>query len=284
MARENPFLDRVVWITGASSGIGEALARAFSAVGAELVLSARNEAGLHAVAARCASPGSVDVVPLDLTDLDGLPARVAGVLERHGRVDFMVHNAGVAHRDLAMATTLDVDRRIMDTNYFGPVVLTKALLPDMIERGGGTFVVVGSMSGKFGAPLMSAYAASKHALQGFFESLRAEVEPRGVRVCVVIPGFIRTSITANALTGDGEAFGRVLSVHERGMSADACAARIVRAVRRGRREVLIGGSEVLTVWLHRFLPGVASRVVRSHPIRTRDRWLKRLGLLREPPE
>ncbi len=321
----------MVWITGASSGIGEALALAFAAEGAELVLSARDNVALRDVAARCRSraergvvaaggaprraapqdtapqdtappdtaPQDVaprdtapqdtapqdtappDVVPLDLAELDRLPRTAAAVIGRHGRVDIMVHNAGVAHRALAVDTPLEIDRRIMDVDHFGAVALTKALLPGMLERGAGCFVVVGSLSAKYGAPLVSAYAAAKHALLGFFESLRTEVESRGVQITVVIPGFIRTPIAKRALTGTGEPFGRDLSVHERGMSAEACAAKILRAVERRRAEVLIGGGEVATVWLHRLFPGLLSRLVRSHPVRTRERWLARLGLRRK---
>jgi short-subunit dehydrogenase len=282
MARNPEFRDRVVWITGASSGIGEALALAFGAAGARLVLSARRADALRAVAARCAARHPIDVVPLDLADLDSLPALAAGVLERHGRVDLMVHNAGVAHRDLAVATPLAVDRRIMDTNYFGPVCLTKALLPAMIERGAGRFVVIGSMSGKYGGPRISAYAASKHALHGFFESLRAETHAQGIRVTIIVPGFIRTSMAARALTGAGAEYGRTLSVHERGMPADACAARILAAVDAEREEAYIGKSEILTLYLNRFFPRLLSRIVRSHPVRTRDRVLAKLRLAPRP--
>lgn len=282
MARNPEFHDCVVWITGASSGIGEALALAFDAAGAQLVLSARRAAALRAVAARCGARHPVDVVPLDLADLDGLATHAAGVLDRHGRVDVMVHNAGVAHRDLAVATPLAIDRRIMDTNYFGPVCLTKALLPAMIERGAGRFVVIGSMSGKYGGPRISAYAASKHALHGFFESLRAETHAQGIRVTIIVPGFIRTSMAKRALTGSGAEYGRTLSVHERGMPAGACAARILDAVAAGKEETYVGKSEILTLYLNRFFPRLLSRIVRSHPIRTRDRLLAKLRLAPRP--
>lgn len=266
----------VVWITGASSGIGRALALAFDRAGARLVLSSRSSDALEDVRARCRDPASVEVVPLDLADPTHLGDVVAQVLGVCGAVDVMVHNAGIAHRDLVERTPLDLDRHIMEVNYFGPVSLTKALLPHMLERGSGRFVVVSSMSGLYGVPCVSAYAASKHALHGFFESLRAEVFDRGLRVTIVVPGFIRTSIAEHALTGEGRPYGRNLGVHERGMDPDDCARRIVRDVSRGKEEILVGKSEMATVYLNRLFPRLLARMIRSHPVRTRERWLSRL--------
>ena len=271
-----PSSPRVVWITGASSGIGKALALAFDAPGTRLVLSSRRRDALGEVRSLCADPTAVEVVPLDLADAASLPAVAADVLRRCGRVDLMVHNAGVAHRDLVEETPLEIDRRLMDVNYFGPVAITKALLPHMLARGSGRFVVISSLSGVYGAPRVSAYAASKHALHGFFESLRAEIHGSGVGVTIVVPGFIRTPIAERALTGDGTPYVRPLGVHERGMDPDACAKKIVRGVAAGRPEILVGGSEISTVYLHRLFPRLLARVVRSHPVRTRERWLSKL--------
>jgi len=276
-AGNGAFDGKVVWITGASSGIGRALALAFDRAGAELVLSARRADALEEVRSLCLrDPDAVDVVPLDLTDGERIPGVAEAVIDRHGRVDYMVHNAGIAHRDLVANTPLAVDRRIMEVNYFGPVTLTKHLLPHMLAGRSGRFVVVTSMSGVYGAPCVSAYAASKHALHGFFESLRAEVHDEGVGVTIVVPGFIRTAITEHALTGEGTPYGRRLSVHEDGMDPDECAERILRGVAVGEDEVLVGRSEILSVYLARLLPGLLARVVRSHPVRTRERWLSKL--------
>jgi short-subunit dehydrogenase len=172
-------------------------------------------------------------------------------------------------------TDISIDRRIMEINYFAAVGLTKALLPRMTAAGSGHFVVVSSLSSNHGIPMLSAYAASKHALHGFFESLRAEVFPLGIRVTIVIPGIIRTPITQNALRGDGSAHRRMEPVHERGMSADACAAGILDAVAKGKEEALVGGKERFTVHLHRFLPGVLSRMIRNRPVRRRRRLRER---------
>jgi short-subunit dehydrogenase len=276
---ERPFAGRVVWITGASSGIGRSLALAFAAAGARLILSARRPEALAEVQRSCGS-AEVRLVPFDLADLDVVPARAADGLACFGGVDIMVHNAGLAARDRVASTTRDVHERILRTNYLGPALLTQALLPSMLERGGGHFVVISSLSGKYGGPLLAAYAASKHALHGFFESLRAEEHDRGIMVTFIVPGFIRTDITAHALTGAGGSFGRVLPIYRSAMDPDECARRILRAVARRRQEVLVGGAEVWTVYLKRWFPRTLAIVVRSHPVRLRERllgWIPVLG-------
>lgn len=193
----------------------------------------------------------------------------------------MVHNAGIAIRDRAANLGLDVHQRVLDTNYLGPVVLTQALLPSMIARRAGQFVVISSLSGKYGGPLLAAYAASKHALHGYFETLRGEEREHGITVTIVIPGFIRTEITAHALTGTGQPFGKVLPMYREAMTADRCAARILRAVARHKKEVLVGGMEMSTVYLQRWLPGLLSRLVWGHPVKLRNR-LRRLIPFRQP--
>lgn len=272
MARDS-FSGKVVWITGASSGIGRSLALAFDRAGASVILSSRSREGLEAVKRSCHRDAEVHVLPFDLADLEQLPAHAATALRCFGHVDYMVHNAGVALHDRAIHTALDVDRRIMTTNYFGPVALTKALLPSMVQRRSGCFVVVSSLSGRYGGPQLSAYAASKHALHGFFESLRAEVYGEGIRITVIIPGFIRTPIAEHALTGDGGLYGKTFQLHERGMDPDRCAARMLQAIARRKEEALVGGVEVYSVYLKRFFPTLLSILVRSHPIRLRNKLL-----------
>ena len=196
---------KVVWITGASAGIGAALARAAAARGARLVLSARRPEQLAAVRAACARPGDHLVLPLDLAAPDTFDIAVGEVLAARGAVDVLVHNAGVSQRSLARDTALAVDRRIFEVNYFGAVALTKALLPAMRQQGTSRIVVVSSLVGKIGTPFRSTYAASKHALHGFFDSLRAEEWRHGVGVTLVCPGFIHTDLSIHALIGDGSA-------------------------------------------------------------------------------
>ena len=263
--------DKVVWITGASSGIGRALALAAHRQSAVVILSARRAGELDAVAKQCTGEARVHVLPMDVTDDDSLPAKAAAALQFAGRVDMIVHNAGVAARDLAIDTSVEVDRRVMETNYFGAVALTKLLLPSMIERRSGTFLVVSSITGKFGAARLGAYCASKHALHGFFDSLRAEVRTHGIQVTIAVPGFINTPITENALTGNGDRFGRLLSVHLRGMAPDECARRMLCAVAKGKEEVLVGGHEVRSVTLLRISRRLVAVLVRNYPFRAVER-------------
>jgi dehydrogenase/reductase SDR family protein 7B len=250
------FRERVVWITGASSGIGEALALAFAREGARLVLSARRADELERVAAKCHGAPTVDVVTLDLADLEALPAAVETVLARVGPVDVMVHNGGVSQRSLIAETRLSVDERIMRVNHFGAVALTKSLLPSMVSRRRGRFVVVSSVMGVYSSPMRSAYAASKHALHGFFDALRAEHARDGIGVTMVCPGFVRTNVSTNALTGDGSPRGARADLNAKGMSAEYCAAVVLDAVHRERREVYLGGREKLGVYLKRYAPAV----------------------------
>ncbi len=259
--------DKVVWVTGASSGIGEAVARALAERGARLILSARRRDRLEALRQELAeperhTPERYKVLPLDLAETAVIPAAVEAALAHAGRIDVMVHNAGISQRSLVVDTDLEVDRRLLETNFFGTVALTKALLPSMLETGGGRFVVVTSLVGKIGTPVRSAYAASKHALHGFFDSLRSELWSQGIRVTLVCPGFIKTELPLHALTGDGSPQGFMDRAQRQGYPVERCAAKIVRAIERDREEVLIGGKEKYAVYLKRFLPGLFSRLIR----------------------
>jgi dehydrogenase/reductase SDR family protein 7B len=254
--------DKVVWVTGASSGIGEATARALAQRGARLILSARRSDRLERLRQGLDDAARHLVLPLDLADTAAVPAAVEKALAHAGRVDVMVHNAGISQRSRVVDTDLEVDRRLLEVNFFGTVALTKALLPAMLAAGGGRFVVVTSLVGKIGTPVRSAYAASKHALHGFFDSLRAELWDESIRVTLVCPGFIRTELPLHALTGDGTPQGTMDRAQRQGYPVDRCAAQILRAVERDREEVLIGGKERYAVYLKRFLPGLFSRLIR----------------------
>ncbi len=255
--------NRTVWITGASSGIGEALAYACSERGARLILSARRVDALRAVRDRCAHPARHIVVPLDLTDPPTLDAAVDDVRDRAGPVDVMVHNGGISQRSLVAETDLSVDRRIMEVNYFGAVELTKRLLPPMRERGRGHFLVVSSLVGKFGTAKRSAYAASKHALHGFFDSLRAEVYDDGLRVTLFCPGFVKTNVGHNALTADGTPMREAIDeVKEVGMPASTCAEAMIDAVEKEKDEVYYGGWEMLGVYVKRLSPALFNALIR----------------------
>lgn len=254
--------NRAVWITGASSGIGEALALAMSRQGARLVLSARREDELERVRQGLDNPDAHTVLPLDLARPETFAGAVEQAVSATGGVDLLVNNGGISQRSLVRDTDLSVDQRIMAINFLGAVGLTKAVLPGMIQRGGGRIVVISSLVGELSTPLRSAYAASKHALHGWFEALRAEEYDQGIRVLMVMPGFIRTQVSVNALTGDGSAQGSMDAAQEAGMSPEACADRIVRAVQKDREQVIIGGRERLAVYLNRWCPALYRKLIR----------------------
>lgn len=259
------FKDKVVWITGASSGIGEALAYAFAERGAKLVLSARREDVLSAVRSKCTNAERHLVLPLDMLQPESFPAAVDLVNEQFDSVDYLIHCAGVSQRGTAINTKVKVDRHLMEVNYLGPVALTKLVLPLMLKQGRGHIVAISSLLGKFAMPKRSAYSASKHALHGFFDALRAEVESRGVSVTLICPGFVRTNASFNALEGDGTPHNQLDKEIAEGLPPDVCARRILRAIERGRREVYIGQKEIFGLYLSRFAPALFRRFTRLKP-------------------
>ena len=263
------FANKRVWITGASSGIGEALAFKFAEQGAHLVLSARNESELHRVATQCRDLGSgiITVQTLDLADHDSIPGIVQNVLAKVGKIDILINNGGVSQRSLVSETSLDVDKKLMAINYFGTVALTKAVLPSMLTHHLGHIVTITSLTGKFGTQYRSSYAASKHALHGFFDSLRAELGDSAIKVTLVCPGFIRTNVSINALTGSGEKLGAMDDATNKGMPPERLARKILGAIEAQKEEVYFGGKEILGVYLKRFVPGYFSKILRKAKVR-----------------
>lgn len=256
------FTGKVVWITGASSGIGEALAHALSARGAKLILSSRRADELERVRKACAHPDDAKVVPLDLMDMSLFESKTAEAVAVFGHIDVVVHNGGISQRGLIMETTLEVQRKVMELDYFSYVALTQAVLPHFVQQRSGQFVVVSSVMGKIGTPMRSAYAAAKHALHGYFDCLRAEVGPMGIQVTILTPGYIRTNISQHAVTKDGSPMGKASVNINKGLAADRAAAQIVRAMGRGKYEAYIGktGPERMALWMNRWFPGVLVRM------------------------
>jgi dehydrogenase/reductase SDR family member 7B len=257
-------MSQTVWVVGASSGIGAALASVYARAGARVMLSARRRESLEQQAGAIErSGGRAEVLPFDIADTSQLGHHVESALARFGAIDTIVLCAGIGQHSLAKDTRLDVDRRVMDVNFFGPIALAKAILPTMIERRTGQFIVISSIAGKLGVPQHSSYAASKHALHGFFDSLRAEAHEHGIRVSIACPGYVNTNISVNALTGDGSPYGRVEEQLQSGMDVEECARTIRRLAAAGREEFTIArGKERLAIPLKRFAPWLASRAVR----------------------
>jgi dehydrogenase/reductase SDR family member 7B len=256
------FNDKVVWITGASSGIGEALAYAFSGRGAKLILSSRRADELERVRLACPHPEKVKVIPLDLLEMSSFAAKTAEAIEAFGQIDTVIHNGGISQRGLAIETSMEVQRKVMETDYFSYVALTQAVLPHFAGRKSGRFVVVSSVMGKVGTPMRSAYAAAKHALHGYFDCLRAEVVSLGIGVTVLTPGYIRTNISQHAVTVDGSPLGKASVNIEKGLAPDKAAAQILRVVGRQKNEAYIGklGGDRMALWMSRWAPGVFMRM------------------------
>jgi short-subunit dehydrogenase len=259
--------DKVIWITGASSGIGEALAVAFAQKGARLVLSARRSEELERVKATLNLPtANVLVLPMDVTDFANASTLAQQVVAHFGRIDCMVHNAGISQRGTVQNTDFEVYRQLMDVNFFSTVALTKAILPYMQAQKSGQFVVVSSVAGKVGTLMRSGYNASKHALHGFYDSLRAESYDHNINVLLVCPGYIRTNISLNALNEDGKPTGKMDNAQANGIAPEVCAERIVRAVEQNKKEIVIGGlKETAAVYLKRFWPNLLFEMVRKSP-------------------
>jgi short-subunit dehydrogenase len=253
--------DKVIWITGASSGIGEALAIDASLRGAKLVLTARRAAELERVRGRCADPQKVAVLALDLTDFDPVAA-TQKASSFFGPVDVLVNNAGWSQRGLVVDTDMDVYRKLLELDFFTPVALTKAVLPGMRSRGAGHIVMIGSVVSKIGTPLRSGYAAAKHALDGFTEAARAELWRENIHFTFIMPGFVRTQVSVNALNASGGAHGKMDNATDKGMPPERCAERIWNAVERNRDEALITRFEGIAVYVKRFLPALYNLAVK----------------------
>ena len=249
-------------VTGASSGIGRALAQRLAAGGARLILVARREPELVALLRELPGETEHSVRPFDLLESGGLKTWVQGLDDEHDGIDVLINNAGVSQRSLALDTAPQVLRRLLELNFFAPVLLTQALAPRMVQRRRGHIAVVSSVMGKFATPNRSGYAASKHALHGYFDALRAELHGTGVRITLACPGYVHTNVSRNALTGDGSALGYTRENTRKGLSARGCAGRILSAMERGRNEVVIGGAkETAATWLKRLTPDLLARVV-----------------------
>lgn len=257
------FKNKIVWITGASSGIGEAVALAFIAEGATVIGSARSADKLEAVKMRSVAPERFHPVLLDLADSDSIPRVADEVIARFGRIDILINNAGVSQRSKVLETSVATDRYIMEVDYFSAVILTKAVLPSMLACGSGHILCTSSIVGVFGFPLRSAYSAAKHALHGFFESLRTEYWNQGIKVGIIIGGRINTPISMSAIASDGKPHGRMDEGQQNGISAEKAAGQILRGIRRGKAEIKVGGKELLMVRIKRLLPGLHFRIARK---------------------
>jgi short-subunit dehydrogenase len=253
--------NQIIWITGASSGLGEAMAHVLSRSGNKLILSARRVEELERVKQSCAHPDDILVLPMDMQERSGMEDLTKQVIQKVGLPDIVILNAGISNRSYIRDTAYDVFEKIMAVNFFGNVAMTKALLPHFIKSKSGKFVVISSLSGKFASPGRGAYSSSKHALHGFFDTLRMEHYEDHIKVLLVCPGFVHTNVTKNSLKGDGQPQGKLDKTTANGMSALEAAARIVNAIEKDKQEVAFGGRERFGLYIKRFFPSLLTKIV-----------------------
>jgi short-subunit dehydrogenase len=253
---------KIALITGASSGIGEHVSYAMAKEGAKLVLIDRDQENLDRVATQCREmQAECFTYVRDLMKTDDLAQFIQEITNTTGSIDILINNAGMSQRSYAEETPVDNDRKIMELNFFSFVLLAKAVLPDMIKNKAGHIVVMSSIAGKFGFPMRTAYSASKHAVQGYFESLRPEVKKHNVKVSIISPGRVKTNISKNAMVKDGGKYGKMDAGQENGISAPACAAGIVKAIKKDKKDVLLGKKELIMVYIYRFIPALYHGIV-----------------------
>ena len=257
----------VIWITGASSGIGAELAKQYAKEGTLLILSARREKALQEVKNSCEHQENITVLPLDLKNFSSMAQYVEKALAVYGSIDLLINNGGVSQRSLIADTKMEVYQELMDINYMGTVALTKALLPYFIERKKGHFAVVTSVMGKFGSPYRSGYCGAKHALHGFFDVLRMEHEKDNVDVTLICPGFVQTNVTINALTGTGERLNHDDPGTQNGLEVAFFCRKMIRAIRNKKWEISFGKKEKLGVFVKRFSQKLLHAIVMRSNVR-----------------
>lgn len=243
------FKGKVIWITGASSGIGKQLALQLAQEQALLILTARNESALNIIKQEC-SPNTdkCTVLPTDLSHFNAIEL-VAEALAIHGHIDIVIHSAGISQRSLAINTGEEVYRELMEVNYFAPVNITLELLRHFSERKNGHIVALGSMAGLMGFPMRTGYAAAKHALKGFFETLQCEHNIEGLNITIVSLGRVNTPISENAITADGTPHGIKDKGQQNGIPVDVCANKILNAIEKKKKHIIIAQEEKVLSWL-----------------------------------
>tara|TARA_B110000977_G_scaffold39670_1_gene53251 strand:+ start:7409 stop:8263 length:855 start_codon:yes stop_codon:yes gene_type:complete len=257
----------VVWITGASSGIGAELARQYSKRNINLILSARRAAVLLEVKESCMGHSKIQILPFDIIDFDSAPNQVEKALSFFGRVDVLINNAGISQRSLILDSKFEVFKKIIEIDYLGTVALSRAILPHFISQQSGHYVVVSSVMGKFGSPYRSGYCGAKHALHGFFDVMRMEHQKDNVYVTMVCPGFVATPIALNSIQGDGTALGKDDEATRKGLDVVYFVRKMIHAIDQKKWELSIGGKEKLGVFLKRLSNKLVHNVVTRSRVR-----------------
>jgi len=259
---------KTVWITGASSGIGKAFAHKLFNLGANLILSSRREDALNAVKSDIEEDSpKIRIIPLDLSKPETFPQKTIEALEVFGQIDVLMNNGGIRQRSTVLETDMDVYRRLMEINYFGAVGLTKEVLPHMVERQTGHIIVTSSVAGKIGTRFRSGYSGSKHAVQGFFNSLRQEMYEHDIAVTLLCPGFVKTDISKNALTADGSEFGKMGDAHKKAMTAEQMVEKVIPKIAAQKEEIIVTGfKERLAFWVQRISPTLLNKILKNQKV------------------
>lgn len=251
------FKNKTVWVIGASSGIGESLIEQLSKENCNIILSARRETNLLKIQQKYLLKESNSLVlPLDISKVEQFDNSIQIATNKFKTIDILILNAGIAHKSLAEETIEEVDRKIMEVNFMGNILFTKKIIPIMKTQTCGTIAITSSILGKVGLPLVSTYCASKQAVTGYYESLRYEVEKYNINITILSPGFIKTDITKNSLTANGEVFNKDSIAQEKGMSSSKCAKKMVLAIKKGKRHKYIGGLETFIPTFSFFFPRI----------------------------
>ncbi|RNC87100.1 MAG: SDR family oxidoreductase [Winogradskyella sp.] len=259
--------NKVIWITGASSGIGKATALHFSKYNCKLIVSSRREKELEQVKNQCTTPENIAVLPFDLADYNTMASVAEKAISLFGRIDILINNGGISQRSLIKDTDISVDKKLMDIDYLGTVALSKSVLPYFIDQKSGHYVTITSLMGKFGSPYRSGYCGAKHALHGFFDVLRMEHEKDNIKVTLICPGFVNTDVSINALTGDGTNLNAMDEATQNGLDTSVFVERMLKAIQKEKFEAYIGKKEVLGIYLKRFFPKLLHKFVMRSKVR-----------------
>ena len=261
MADKNYFKGSIAWITGGSSGIGEALVKAFAASGSTVIASSNDAEGLKRVKEECKEfASSVHCVPFDLSDTEAIGKVADEQMKKFSRIDYLINIGGISQRARIEETPIWLDRKIFEINYFGTIALSKAILPYMIRQKSGHILATSSISGRFGFPLRSTYSASKQALHGFIETLYLENKANNIKASIIIPGRVRTAISMHALTAAGQEHGKLDDGQAKGITPEKAAEQIIRGIRKNKREILVGSSELIMLHIRRYMPWLFFRI------------------------
>ena len=256
------FKNKIIWITGASSGIGKELAIQLAKEQAILILTATNEFLLNEIKQELNNT-TVHVLPYNLLDIENIPSLVQKALSLEGKIDYVIQSAGISQRAVASETSMEVYKKLMDINYFAPVAITQAILPYFQKQSSGNISVISSIAGLIGFPLRSGYAASKHAIKGYMETLQCELYKTNITISLVYPGRINTNISKNALVGDGKQYGTTDENNEVGMEVDLCVKKILKGLRSNKKSIIIVKAERILFWLWWFLPSLYYKIANA---------------------